>query len=401
MAKQESEETGKVTGARFQPTNILRHGLASFPLVAAILVAASCTGPHGSNNEPVVPSEREETHVLTAVPRVEVDPSEHDFGVIDPGDACEWTFHLRNAGGSSLEITKGKESCKCVLDSIPLRVLEPGQSVPIRMTVRLRGREGEFVDSVAIRTNDPDKPTVDLVLRGTVRRYLAADPDTLAWQNLRRDKPITAEVLVYSQVWDEFTIERVDSSSRAVTHRVRPAPAERLAAAGARAGYLAEVTLAPRDLPPGDARLGEALQWVASPTAKPNEPRSLRLPIQGTFTTTISVSGAGMTPEHTLCMGRVARGEGAHRRLIMKVHDRHRDLSVKQIESHPEYLRIKVSPLSAEVGARGLYRIDVDVPAEAPVANYTQADPAWFRIVTDHPNVPEVRVPVEFAVLGR
>jgi len=265
----------------------------------------------------------------------------------------------------------------------------------------LRGREGEFVDSVSIRANDPDKPTVDLVLRGTVRRYLVTDPDTLTWRNLRRDKSIRAEVLLYSQVWDEFTIERVDSSSAAVTHRVRPAPAERLAAAGARAGYLAEVTLAPRDLPRGDARLGESLHWVASSRAEPDERRAVRLPIQGTFATTISISGAGMTPEHTLCMGRVARGEGAHRRLIMKVHDRHRDLCVKQIETHPEYLRIKVSPLSEEVGATGLYRIDVDVPAEAPSANYTQAAPAWFRIVTDHPNVPEVRVPVEFAVLSR
>jgi hypothetical protein len=329
-----------------------------------------------------------------------VETLEHDFGIVDPAEKCRYAFVLRNTGDAPLEIRKGAASCKCVLDDIPARVIEPGGSVAIGVAVKLTGREGPFEDRISVRTNDPAHATLEFVLRGSIRRYLATDPDALVWHNVNRRGSKTADVLLYSQVWDRFDVKRVDASSPAVTCDRKPAPAERLAEVGAKAGYLLKVRLNVRDVAPGDAYLHESLQLVVSPESKPDKRRSVRLPLQGTFATTITVSGAGLTPDHTLSLGTLRRGEEGHRRLIMKVHDSHRKLLVKRIETHPEYLKVSVLPLSAKLGARGLYHIDVRVPDDTPPVSYTEKDPAWFRIVTDHPTVPEVRMPVEFIVTG-
>jgi hypothetical protein len=84
----------------------------------------------------------------------------------------------------------------------------------------------------------------------------------------------------------------------------------------------------------------------------------------------------------------------------MKVSDRRRKLSVKRIETYPDYLQVKVGSLASAARKSDLYTIDVDVPADAPPSNHLQNDPAWFRIVTDDPAVPEIRLPIEFVVLS-
>ncbi|MBN2217715.1 MAG: DUF1573 domain-containing protein, partial [Pirellulales bacterium] len=75
-------------------------------------------------------------------PRAVVDATEHDFGIVQPTGKCEFTFELSNAGDKPLQIHKVHKSCNCVLDKLPLRVLLPGQSAPLRVVVQLKGRQG-------------------------------------------------------------------------------------------------------------------------------------------------------------------------------------------------------------------------------------------------------------------
>ena len=78
--------------------------------------------------------------------------------------------------------------------------------------------------------------------------------------------------------------------------------------------------------------------------------------------------------------------------------DDHRELVVRQIETQPEVLQVRVTPYNPETKALGLYRIDVEVPADAPSGDFMGARRGHIRIATDHPERSILDFDVMFAV---
>jgi hypothetical protein len=58
-----------------------------------------------------------------------------------------------------------------------------------------------------------------------------------------------------------------------------------------------------------------------------------------------------------------------------------------------------VSPLSPGAAKLGNYRIEVEVPADAPEGNFMGIQSGHVEIETDHPKVPVLSLKVEFAVV--
>src|SRR5262245_55113782 len=102
-------------------------------------------------------------------PRIAVDPPSFDFGRTLPQKAVSREFSLRNFGDQDLVIESVSTSCGCtVADDLAKKVIKPGDSLPLRVTLTTPAGTGPITKSVMVRSNDPAHPLLEIKLKTTV-----------------------------------------------------------------------------------------------------------------------------------------------------------------------------------------------------------------------------------------
>lgn len=91
-----------------------------------------------------------------------------DFGEMNQGDKKEHTFMLSNEGKSELVIRNVRSSCGCTAVAPATKVIEPGDTAPIKVTFDSRGKRGRQSKSITVITNDPKTPTTTLRISSNV-----------------------------------------------------------------------------------------------------------------------------------------------------------------------------------------------------------------------------------------
>jgi hypothetical protein len=104
----------------------------------------------------------------TAGPRIRVEPAGFDFGRVLPRRALRKEFRLRNLGDQVLVIGRVSGSCRCTAAEADAASLEPGASTPLRVELETPEAPGSIEESVVVRSNDPEIPLLEIVLRATV-----------------------------------------------------------------------------------------------------------------------------------------------------------------------------------------------------------------------------------------
>lgn len=104
-----------------------------------------------------------------AAPRIAVEPRRFDFGAVLPGKTLHKDFLLRNFGGAELRIEGVSTSCGCAAALPERRVVAPGGSVVLRVSVETRDDKGRVRRSVLVRSNDPKTPVLEVVVEADVR----------------------------------------------------------------------------------------------------------------------------------------------------------------------------------------------------------------------------------------
>jgi hypothetical protein len=339
------------------------------------------------------------------VPRIVVDELDHDLGVIDSSAQCAHTFLVRNEGTAPLLLRRGSTTCKCTMSELPSHPIPPGGCAAVRVASKIRDdaaeffsddKKGVFSHGATIFTNDPDQPAVTLSIQGAIRACLRAEPPRIVFSQLGRGESRSGCVLVYSQVWDAFAISSVRSSCIGLTWQIEPATRGSLDERGARSGYHLRVTVLP-DLPGGPFR--EWLQLSIQPAGESDSLRSLKLDVVGEVARSVSVYGPRLCGGDTVRLGAIQAGTGAREQLLMKIRDEHRELAVQRIETKPDFLRVRVSPHGPKAAKIGLYRIEIEVPRDAPEGTFMAGNSGGIRIETNHPKLPVLSLHVEFAVV--
>jgi len=114
-------------------------------------------------------------------PVVEVEPQELDFGRIAVGGIRERRVVIANTGSAPLEISQGDTTCEATLSDRPGETLEPGErrGFVVRWSPS-SATEGED-QTLEIHTNDPQRATVKLRMRGRAAIPLAIVPNSV-WE---------------------------------------------------------------------------------------------------------------------------------------------------------------------------------------------------------------------------
>lgn len=99
----------------------------------------------------------------------------HDAGQVPLGATINAEFSLRNDGGEPVRITAVRPGCDCTLVDYDPEIAA-GKEGTFRVAVDTSDLLGPIVKSVAVFTNDPGRPHVELVVRAEVQPFVAVHP---------------------------------------------------------------------------------------------------------------------------------------------------------------------------------------------------------------------------------
>jgi hypothetical protein len=98
-----------------------------------------------------------------AGPRMEIEPSQYDFGPVRQDQKLVYAFLVKNTGTEDLTLLRIATSCGCTAALPADRVVPPGGSTTLSVTLETRKYKGVLERSVSVASNDRGKRV------GTVR----------------------------------------------------------------------------------------------------------------------------------------------------------------------------------------------------------------------------------------
>ncbi len=98
-----------------------------------------------------------------------------DFEIVAKGEEVHHTFEIKNEGNATLELTDVRPACGCTVAEFDSKIA-PGEIGQVRTTLQTLDFYGPISKSVAVFTNDPDNPKIQLVLKANVKPYVGINP---------------------------------------------------------------------------------------------------------------------------------------------------------------------------------------------------------------------------------
>lgn len=335
------------------------------------------------------------------LPRVVVEQTVHDFGIMNPLNVGEHVFVIRNEGDAPLRLSDNGTSCKCTFAHLPTAPVPPGGSAEVRIQWNT-GNDPVYAHSAWLATNDPQQPEIELRVEGKVQVLWDAIPRSVQFPDQDPGTTSRSTVILYSRTWKQFSIASGRSTPEGITWEARPLDEERGNELGALSGYELELT-APADLPKGAFHGALHLELIPySDSGEPEESRVLELEVAGRVHSRISVFGSAIDETQSLVqLGVAAPGEQLHKRLVVRLRDPELPRADQiRLEVEPKHLRAELCAHDSSA-TKGIYMLDLIVPADAPEGAFLGSKHGTVRIVVDHPRIPELALPVSFAVVRR
>jgi hypothetical protein len=349
-------------------------------------------------------------------PKAHAPASVHDFGLMDPLTMGSHSFVIRNTGDEPLQVQQGPTTCKCTLSNLSGDLIEPGQEA--RVTVQWNsGKDPLYTHSATVFTNDPRNRALSFTIRGQVRALFRCDPPELVFSRVEPGERPTATAVVYSQVWNDFTLDHIDSTLKGLTWETSRVERDKLSEADVTAAYQLTVTL-PDDLPEGyfNGSLRIAGRNAEHTSDAPRDVPDIvsedgthlrhishcELALQGKVLRRISVYGPTITTTGVVELGRLKEGSGKTVKLLLKVRDTDVDLKVRDCETTPDFLQVRIEPhITQSERKLGLYNLYIEVPADAPPFRLPPDRMAQLKIRFDHPRIDSLELPVDLIIMRR
>ena len=106
--------------------------------------------------------------------KIEISPKDYNFGNINYGDVVNYTFLVKNAGVSPLEIKRVATSCACTSAKISKERIEPGEAAELSVVYdsgQMTGSHGRGQQEriIFVKSNDPLSPHAQVLIYGTVK----------------------------------------------------------------------------------------------------------------------------------------------------------------------------------------------------------------------------------------
>jgi hypothetical protein len=257
-----------------------------------------------------------------------------------------------------------------------------------------KDRQGAFEQGTSIGTSDPEVPDFWFRVVGEVQPPILTDPQgsDLNFLSIPNSAPQTQPMLIASPDRPELKITEIQSSNPdSVMASVRPMTEEELKQANSsalkvKAGYRATIEAKPLPV------LGNFEEEIVFKTDHPQRPE-VRVKVRGR-----RVGPIDLVPESAIVIRDASTPRGGSRNLMLNVRDG-QDTHF-EVDKTPEGLQVTIDPVDNQ--GRGeskvrLYKLTASVPPGTPAGEIKGS----VIVKTDHPQVGELKIPVEVVVMSR
>ena len=101
-------------------------------------------------------------------PRISVEPQSFDFGKAVQNKTLSKEFSIKNYGTEDLVIENVSTTCGCTAALLDSKVVKPGGTAPLRVTLETRTYSGKVERKILIRSNDPATNVLELKVEAMV-----------------------------------------------------------------------------------------------------------------------------------------------------------------------------------------------------------------------------------------
>ena len=109
-------------------------------------------------------------------PHLEISPSDVvDFGKFEPRHVQTRVVYMKNTGDEPLEIIKTFRGCNCTSIEYSHEAIEPGDSIPMKITLDARNRKPGMIRKSIRVTSNADNRVMAIFIKGEVSRPFRAD----------------------------------------------------------------------------------------------------------------------------------------------------------------------------------------------------------------------------------
>lgn len=340
------------------------------------------------------------------LPKLVVQQTDYDFGTMDLGDEGSHDFVFANRGPGRLVLGRGSSTCSCMVaefEEDEITVL-PGGSVSITVKWTTDEKTGEYQQTAQITSNDPALRKVELVISGKISEAVKAVPAEVSFGRISAGEAATRTVAIYHYL-DQPPLQLLGHSwarnSIADHFEVgfSPMPADQLQQEpDAKSGQLLSITLKP-GLPLGVVRQTIFLRTNLETATV------VEVPITGTIGRDIAIAGRGWNDETgILDIGPVGRQEGALRKLILIARGpQHKQVQFTAGPRDPEMLQVELGERTELANGKATQTtLVIRIAKGSGHARYLGSEENGFGqivILTTHPEIPELRLRVSFAIV--
>jgi hypothetical protein len=367
--------------------------------------AAASSEASGPAASAAVPSRVETNEDGPSPIAVVVGPDAHEFEMIPKGGQASHTFVIRNDGDDVLELERHLVSCElCVHTEFQTGVVQPGEEIAIEVELRATKPQQVLVESLELKTNDPQKKHITLNLSAFVPEAVSASVKSLTVDTMSTAQR-SASFTVYGHYSDKLEIieheftgtkngEFFDIELRKLTS------AELKDMRRVQAGYEVLVHIE-KGLPIG--RIHQNIRMVVR--CDEEDDIEVVVPVYGVVKGEVSFLEGGdyVVSRNTLKLGRAKRGKGLRKTMHVRVAGPHRDdvvLTVGAVDPEGVLLATLGEAKVLSSGNR-IYPLTLSVDKDAaPVNRFStqQTKPGFVVIKTTHPAIDELKLKVTFAI---
>lgn len=295
---------------------------------------------------------------ITASPVVSISKKTFDFGMVDPHTTLSHEFAVRNEGELPLELAVKKTSCKCTIGKLKNSIVLPGEETVITMTWNTGYQADEYKQVAFVTTNDPLQKSLELTVKGEVRAQFVV-PEQIAFNTTDPGKLSEASFIAYSQLWDDFAIQKIQSELKGFDWVVEPIDLDDVALADREAKSAWRVKVS--SLGNKRGKFSGVMKLVVEPSDG-SEVIEREIAAEGKVRAPINFYSPDIHPRDGMNIGTLVSDKEHEFHLIVRARSEDkRDIEVLDVE--PKIVKADLVALSQP----GSYRLTLRVPKGSPL----------------------------------
>ncbi len=329
-----------------------------------------------------------------------VNGERHDFGSMDRNAHGKHAYLVRNDGDAPLSLETGQPSCGVCIKvfAVANPLLQPGERTEVKIEWDVKTSDSEFEQSGPLNTNDKNRPSVHLSIKGHVIDTVRTDRSDVHFSDLSPNETASASVNIYAFRDAELKIEDHSFSSAKAQAFVQVAfsPLSETDLARepkAKGGQKMNIEIKP-GMPYGDFD-----GTISVTTNQGAEPLSVR--VIGNVASDILLMGPNVVREKLLVsLGAFSQKDGKKHTIFLIVKGPHRDdtkVQIASIEPTTEF-SAKLGEVVRDTPKAMRYPIVIEVPPGATPGARSEGTYGKIRIATTHPEVKELEIRVRYVV---